>query len=436
MDEPAPTPEEVLRAQELIVTSSVKTHKVKKTVKDDYTVVLDNATKSKADIILKNKGQKTLELTRITLKDPSKLFTLDKEDCGTELSSNQECTLKVGFTGTKAGDYAAKIEVISNDQRHRITNIALKAVSANKFHGQVEKIASTKTVSEKTISLNFNALDKQQLIQITNSGIGKLQLQSPKIVGPDRRNFSYKIECPSVLAVGESCEVTVNYDASAKEGYSDASLILPSNGIISPSKNIQLVGFSKPFTIETTDFVVSKNVMDFMDDYFTSKKTYYFRTIYQKKTDRFFKQNIKDEITKYFKANNFNVASSADKADKIVTIYPTITVTKNEQTNDITYNIVMNGFVTTKSKYLNGVKVGATDATLNNSIGYDVKTEETSFSALTANNLFFQKEEFEFGMGLQINNAPNDKDVAQSVADIVVSKLFNVLGLEDTKGNN
>ena len=134
------------------------------------------------------------------------------------------------------------------------------------------------------------------------------------------------------------------------------------------------------------------------------------------------------KITQYFKANNFKLADSAASADRVVTIYPSVKSIKNKETNDIEYTIGINGYLTTKAKK---VKVSSTEDSI--TLDYKSQVADTQFSAIRLNNTIFAKEKFKFSMGIQVNNAADDKEVAETVADLVVSKLFNVLGLQDTK---
>ena len=416
-----PTTEE---PQHLVVNPSIVSTAQKKAAQDDYTIRLDNYTNSKANIILENRGDKTLKLDNISFKDATGLFKL-KNSCPKELAAHKQCKLFVEFTGQNKGSYSAKIEITSNDPRKKVTRIALKADALDKYHGKVKKIESSKKKMQQPVKLEFNALNTKQLVEIKNDGLDVLKLQPPKLIGPDSSSFSYNIKCPKILKIGESCEVTVNYDPKKKEGYSDALLFIPSNGTITPSDAIQLTGYSKPYSVTLKDFVVQKNIKNFLDDYFTSSKTYYFRTIYQGDVDRLLQRNIENEIKQYFQANGFRMATSADKADRIITLYPNITAQREEKTNDISYDITMAGFVTTKTKY---TKDAGTK------IGFDVNTNAAEFSVLSPKKLFSDKEQFIFGMNIQVDNASNDLEISQTVSDIIVSKLFNVLGLKDTKG--
>ena len=433
MDGPAPeiqeTPKEVQRSQELFITTAVETTKVNKKTKYQYEINLNNTTKTKASLVLKNRGDKTLNISSINLKDPSHLLKASN-GCSAPLKGGQTCNLNIEFTGKNKGRFTAVLEILSNDRRNKQTNILINVESKDKFHGSVTPIKSIKVKQEKTVKLKFNALNKTQYIQIENDGLGVLSLKPPKRSGADASSFKYTTDCKQTLRIGDKCEVAVTYDPTKKEGFSDATITIPSNGNITPSRYIRLEGYSKPFSISINKFVVSDNVGDFVDDYFTSNKTYYFRTIYQNNTDRFFSNGVKDEIKKYFRANGFRLASSAANADRIVTIYPTVETTKNEESNDAKYSIVINGYITTKAT---GVKSSANEKI---TLDYNSSIGDTKFSAITLNNTVFSKEKFQFGLDIQVDNVADEKEVATTVADITVSKLFNVLGLKDTKGNN
>ncbi len=422
----------VKRSQELVIKTDIKTTEVKKKSSYHYQVALDNITKTKVDLILQNKGEKPLNIKDIKLEDNSGYFKMSST-CKDVIEGRKKCTLSLAFTGKKQGRFSAIVRIQSDDRRRKTTNILVLAKSKNKYHGAIEEIESTVEKSQKTVELKFNAINTTQYVQIANDGLGKLALKAPKISGQDRGSFSYKWNCPSSLEIGQKCEMTVNYTANKKDGISDAMISIPSNGDISPSKYIRLEGYSKPFSVSLNNFVVSKNIHHFMDDHFSANKSYYFRTIYQRKTDRFFEQGVDSAISKYFEESGFKQASSANRADNKVTIYPSITIVKDEVTNDMSYNIVINGYLTTKSKTSN-IKILNDGKEMDNMI-HEHNTTDMQFSSITKNDTLFNKEDFEYGMDLQVDNAPDEKEVALTIADMVVSKLFNVLGIDEAKGN-
>jgi len=429
----APVKEEVAiekKAQELYISMETVSPVIKSKQEYQYTINLNNTTENEAIVELKNRGEEPLTIEAIKLKDSSHLLK-SSNNCTKPLLANETCTLNVKFTGQEKGHFTSTIQILSDDEEHKVTDILINMDAKDKFHGSVKPIKSVKVKQEKTLKLKFNALNKVQYIQVENDGLATLALNAPKRSGDDADSFKYTTDCPTSLKVGEKCEVTVTYDPTKKEGYSDATISIPSNGYITPSRYIRLEGYSKPFSISINKFVISDNVGDFIDDYFEATKTYYFRTIYQENTDRFFTNGVKTEMTKYFKANNFKLASSAAKADRVITIYPSVKTTKNVETNDIEYRIVINGYLTTKAQ-----NVEVTKQSDKITLDYASESSGIKFSAITLNNTVFAKEKFKFGMEIQVDNVADDKEVAVTVADLVVSKLFNVLGLQDTKGNN
>jgi len=416
------------KAQELYISMESVSSTINHKTAYQHTVNLNNTTETESIIELKNRGDEPLTIANITLKDPSHLLK-SSNNCTQPLQANETCTVNVKFTGQEKGHFTSTLQIFSDDAEHRTTNILINMNAKDKFHGSVKSIQSAKVKQEKTLKLKFNALNRTQYIQVKNDGLATLALNTPKRSGENASSFKYTTDCPVSLEIGEKCEVTVTYDPTKKEGYSDATITIPSNGNITPSRYIRLEGYSKPFSININKFVVSKNVANFVDDYFKSNETYYFRTIYQKNTDRFLRDGIKSEIAQYFKANNFKLASSAATADRIITIYPSVRMKKNEKSNDMEYNIVINGFLTTKAN----IKAKSSDALM--AIDYKSKNSDAKFSAITLNDTLFSKETFQFGMGIQIDNVADEKEVAVTVADLIVSKLFNVLGLKDTKGS-
>jgi len=419
--------ERILKDQKLSINASVLTKAPKEDIYYKYKVLLNNTDKSKAKIEIKNRGEKPLIISNVIPKNFSRFLTYSNH-CQTPLQADEVCNIDVAFIGKSKGEFKSSLEIISNDKKNRITNILLEIKTEDKYHASISPKAQTIIKQKKTLKLKFNALNKTQYIQVKNDGFEDLKLKAPIRSGKDATSFTYTTNCKKTLKVDEKCEVAVVYDPSKKEGYSDATIKIPSNGRITPSRYIRLEGYSKPFSIKIEKFIISDNVGDFVDDYFSSNKTYFFRTIYQNNTDRFFTEGVNKEIKNYFNANNFKLASSANTADKIITIYPSVKTVVNEANNDIRYNIVINGYLTTKAKNIKTHP--STDLTLD----YKSAIGDTRFSAITLNNTVFSKEKFQFGLDIQVDNVADSKEVASTVADLTVSKLFNVLGLKDTKG--
>lgn len=441
----------ILQDQELKVFTAV--NQVKQDESVLYTVTLDNEKNTQATITLGNSGDKPLIINSVKLKDKSGLLKMSST-CDQPLAGKEICQVKLDFKTQNAGEYVSYLEIISNDPKHKKSKISINMHAKSHFHAKVSSIKASGLNVQKPVKLTFNAGDRVHYVEIENDGIEKIKLNTPIKSGKDAKSFSYKTDCQTSLAVGEKCKVAITYDPTKKEGFSDANMILPSNAKITPSNAIRLEGYSKPFSLQITNFVVSKNISNFVEDYFKSNKTYYIRTIYQNNIGRFFEQGVREEIKKYFQVNNFKMVSSADKADKVITIYPSINVQKNDKTNDVQYTIVINGFATTKSK---NIKISTNNKKIVKaftpnkdarfqfsalSINEKVIPEYTSptsglhFSALTLNDTVFSKEQFQFGVTVSVDNITDEKEVDLTIADIVVSKLFNVLGLQDTKGNN
>jgi len=438
--------------QELQIFTAVELNKKK----DDmvYTVNLDNDQHSHATVTLKNRGEKDLVIQSLKLIDMSGLLKFSTT-CKAPLAAKETCKVHLDFKTSKAGKYTSYLEVISNDVKHKKAKIIINMSAKNHFHAQVSAISATENDLniQRPVKLSFNANQRVRYVEITNDGIEKIKLNKPLKVGKDAKNFTYKTDCKSSLEVGESCKVAITYDPTKKDGFSDASMILPSNAKISPSNSIRLEGYSKPFSLSIKKFVVAKNIDNFVEDYFTSDKTYYVRIIYQNNVGRFLESGVRKEIKKYFAANHFKMVNSADKADKIITVYPSVKVTKNYQTNDVDYNIVVNGFATTKAQahlstnYKKVVKVFKPEKdakftfsalSLDEKVVPDFNSKQSGlkFTAITLNDTVFSKEQFQFGMLVHIDNIADEKDVELTVADLLVSKLFNTLGLKDTKGSN
>jgi hypothetical protein len=411
--------------QQLVVDTVSKSSELKKREKsNDYILKLNNTTHSKGDLILGNNGGEPLEIKNIKISSKyATLFSL-QNGCSSVLNPREKCTLNIDFLGNNAGDFDAMVEVTTNDPKREIANIAINAKAINRYSAAVKQIESETVKVDKVVTLNFNTANKTQYLEIKNNGFETLSLGQPAIKGADKASFSIaKNTCNAQLKVNDTCEVTINYEAK-KDGISGAKLILPSNGDITPSDYVRLEGFSKPYNINIEKFVVSKNVKEFLNDYFTSSNKYAFRTIFQQKTDRGFEAAVDSEIKKYFKENDYNLVQDSSNADTIITLYPSVSIAKDSTGRNFSYNIVVNGHITSKSKFTSTDKAVA-----------EYKTSSTQFTSIGMNNLIVDKEDFEFAMVVNADSVSDEIDLGQTVADIMTSKVFNVIGLKDTKGD-
>jgi len=440
VDTPSYTPKpakkvaKVAKDQKLHIGYKENTTYKNNIVKAEKEIALNNLNKKSVTLNLQNLGDKPLKITSISLVDNNNMFKIYNNNCDTtkELAKNKSCEVTVSFLGEDDARYHSMLTIKSNDKEKQLSNILISGISENKYKASLTAKTEKKVIS-RDLELKFNASDATQYITVSNNGIETLQLGQLKLIGPDRKSFQFDSQCQKTLAVGKNCEVTVKYKKDAKDGHSIAQLYIPSNGQISPSSKTRLIGYSKPFYISLDKFVVSKNVKDFMEDYFTVKKNIYIRTIYQNNVDLALESYINKKIKNGLIENGIKITSNAAIADKIITIYPTVNVINGDKaTNDMTFAIKLNGYLSTKSTANGKIKTQGSNIAFTHNMSVDQNS--SSFNSISVIDKFIDKEEFEYGMKIMVNNAADKYEVYNTVADMIANKLFNVVGITNRSG--
>ena len=433
----APAPKsDVVRSQELFITSNEneKDSKLPHDVYFEQTIQLNNTDNTNIDLTLINRGGKPLKLQNIDLKDKNEVFVLKSDNCANKILQPREtCTINVAFKGEENKVFTADLEIHSNDRRREVARIKVIGHALNKYFGSISvtDLDVNKNVTND-VKLHFDALNNIQFLTISNDGLYPITLEQPKISGVNKDSYSFETTCSSTLDVAKSCDITIKYDSEAHDGYSIALLKVPSNGDITPSNKVRLIGYSKPYSLNISNFVVTQNVHDFMDDYFASQQTYYIRTIYQNNIDNTLQENIENAIDNFVAQNGYQIAATPDKADKVIILYPRIeqpNSSTDEQRKDMHFYITLNGYISTKSATQGLANFNKEELLIENN------SSDTSFSSLTAANLYYSKEPFGFALQIDVDHANDKYDVYESIASTFVNKMFNVIGFPKRKGN-
>jgi len=426
---PSNTSKQVTRSQELFITTDIQKIQLAKGIHFENIIHLNNTDETNVNLRLVNRGGKALNITDVAIEDPSKMFRLNASKCkGKSLQAQESCMVNVAFLGRQKNNYIAIVKINSNDRRVKEAYVKVVGTSINKYSGKLTLEDIPKPKIEKTKTVTMNAYENIKYITLSNNGKFPLTLTSPKLSGPEKRSFSFESTCKDKLAVNKSCQVTIKYNKNIHDGYSLAQLRFPSNGTISPSNKVRLLAYSKPYNLTITNFTVSKNVHEFMDDYFAATQTYYYRTIYQNDVDFALESNIDDSIKNFFASNGYRLAANPSSANKIITLYPTVETEKDETTNDIKFNITLNGYLATKADTKGILK------TSDNEVAREHNTTIMRFSSISSRDTFYDKEQFAFGLQIDVDNVTDEYDVYKTVSNTFVSKLFNVIGMPNSTG--
>ena len=425
--------DDVIRSQELFITNGSQDSRLPHNLYFEQTIQLNNTDHTNVDLVLINRGGKPLDLENITLKN-SNNFTLRGSDCNQKtLKSHETCTINISFQSEESKIFTTDLEIKSNDRRREIARIKVIGHGKSKYFGSITVTNPEKTLDDsEEIKIKLDAVNNVQLLTITNDGLYPIILEQPKVSGLNKESFSLDSTCNDTLGVAKSCNITIKYDSEKHDSFSIAMLKIPSNGDITPSNKIRLIGYSKPYLLTISQFIVSQNIRNFMDNYFASQQTYYVRTIYQNDIDDILQETIEKTIDNYVIDNGYKLAKSPDQADKIILLYPRVEQANNiadKKRKDMHFSITLNGFLSTKANTKNLANFN------DKNLSVESNTSDISFSAITTSNLYYSKEPFSFSLQVDVDHANDKYDVYESVAKIFVNKTFNLIGFAKRKKN-
>ncbi len=388
----------------------------------DLTINIDNVNNASAYVVVENRGEKALSILSIKFhNNPENLFNLESS-CGTQVMPGSECRLTVNFTGQYAGEFESDITISSNSNGRYVGVVGKVHVIANtmdRLKGFVRPLTNknAKPKQKPMTKLDFSKNSLVKYAEFKNNGIDDITINGFSLVGEDSKHYSYTHECPTVLKVDQSCELQVTYKTKMEKP-ALSYLVIDSDGVLFPSDTIRLKGAPEvtknapkilqlagndAMNIKVVSVKTNKNNEKFLEDFSTIKPVYYFRTMYQKNTDVIFKEHYEELIAFYFEDNGFIVTSDASKADKILNIYPTITILQNDK-GDIQVKSNVRASVITKTN------------------GETPKEDPEAKGA---------DEQIDFDMTIVANNYSDSYLAYVSASDMINSFMFNLLGLQD-----
>jgi len=390
-----------------------------------YRVVeLNNNDESSKIIQLINDGEKPLRISKIkTTSTTPKLFSMTVTDCNKAIAPEAFCEIKVSFTGKKEGLFEQLITFNSNDENNLVSYVKVQVEAKNRLLASLEESNKNNNMSPMK-ELSFNKLNTTKYIDIENIGTETLDIAGLKIQGANAKNFSAVSSCPKKLEVGQKCKITTTYNPALKKGMSTATLNVMTNGKISPSSKIVLNGSSEPFTLTVSSFIVSKNINEYMDDYFSSNNTYFLRTIYQTQIDKSLEKMIVAKLNSSLSNKSFKKVLTPSKAKKILSIYPNITFEEEQDSGKMKIKVGMHGFFATKVSYKKSKLVEASK------IALEQKTDHVNFTSIDSIKQFYDKEPFSFFLEIDVTGYEDKNDIHNKLSEIIAEKFTNVLGLQ------
>ncbi len=183
------------------------------------------STSAAQSAILQNTGQATLIITSIAIAGPNPSDFAQTNDCGTTVAVGASCTFSVTFTPTASGNRSATINITDNaggsPQHVNLTGTS------------IGPMATLNPTSLSFGNQNVGTTSGGKNIQLKNTGNATLTISSIAIAGTNAADFAQTNNCPSSLAAGAQCNISVKFSPAAT-GTRTASLNVSDNAANSP----------------------------------------------------------------------------------------------------------------------------------------------------------------------------------------------------------
>jgi hypothetical protein len=284
-------------------------------------------------ITLTNNSSTTVTGITISISGP---YAVSSTTCGTSLAPGATCTIYVTFTPTAAGTQTGTLTITDS-----ASNSPQTVNLSGNLTGTVVTIPGpVANVSPGCIAFSgFIQADCQQwgvqpatpqTVTLSNTGSGVLNIASVQITGTQASDFSFVNNCPTNLAAGAQCTISVSFSPQTV-GPAQASLVITdnSNDVTGSTQTVSLNGAG--LTQLQSNF--NENLIAGVSDVWFSASMSP-QNINPSTTTNFFMTNG----TLTFTENNQNFSLSVP--DSIVTFSPNVT------TASTSFDTVNNRWVT------------------------------------------------------------------------------------------
>ena len=164
-------------------------------------------TASKAQAVtVTNSGSATLFINSRSMNGNNPSDFTETDNCGSSLPAGANCTVNVTFTPTAAGPRSAVFSFTDN-------------ASGSPHNVNLSGTGTIPGVGLSPGSLTFplqlvGTPSTPQLVTVTNTGTGLLNISSITITGTNSADFSQTNTCPSSLTAGNACTISVSFNPS------------------------------------------------------------------------------------------------------------------------------------------------------------------------------------------------------------------------------
>jgi sugar lactone lactonase YvrE len=157
---------------------------------------------------LTNTGATTLTITSITLGGANPTAFTQSNNCGTTLAAGATCSITLGLVNTSVGTFAATLTVADNATAGNQTATVAGTVTGVP---QPTLAPSTLMFPSTTVGTTSTA----QTLTLSNTGTAALSFSSISLFGTNASSFAQTNACPSTLAIGANCTISVTCTPTA-----------------------------------------------------------------------------------------------------------------------------------------------------------------------------------------------------------------------------
>ncbi len=212
-------------------------------------------------VTLTNVGTAVLSLTSISLSSITIAdgdFTAT-DDCGDSLGIDQSCTVTVTFA--PQGQLAAmgELVIVSNDPDNSPLTVTLDGVGTAEPVPAIEADPAAVTFLDPVVV--GDSVTTDLTISNNSDSTGDLIIDTVSLSGDDAGQFALVDACASsVLAPGESCIITVQFNPAGAEGARNATLDIASND---PDNAVLQIALSGVADVLTPAITVNQSTLIF-----------------------------------------------------------------------------------------------------------------------------------------------------------------------------
>lgn len=185
-------------------------------------------------ITVTNKGSAALKITLIALAGVNNADFSQTNNCGQSLPSGASCTVDVTLGPLLPGALAASLSITDNASGSPQT-VALSGTGVG-----ATAILNPTSVNFGNVTVGGNGVHQGILVNLTNTGNIALTISSIAITGPDSGDFIQNNLCPSSLAAGLGCTISVEF-VPTTAGTRTAAVTITDNAANSP-QSVSLTG--------------------------------------------------------------------------------------------------------------------------------------------------------------------------------------------------